>query len=202
MNVGIRPAVEVEVRGPVAPGKVDELLARLSREGEYKGLSDRFFVSFAIDEMRSQGIDLRVRMTNGHTQIVAKVGKFLGEMRTETIVDVGAGQFKEAVALLGILGIHGDLAARRIIHNYQLNDLLLSVVEVPGHSWFYEAEKICSEDDKESCRKQIMEQLNLLGLDKYSEDEFMAYVKTLDAEANIFFDTRTKSLESLSLFPK
>jgi len=194
-------AMEVEVRGPLSEEETPKLLERLGREGQYEGLRDRFFINFTDDRMRARGLDLRVRMTNGRTEIVAKSGKWLGEIRTETILDLGEGQFQTAVALFAALGITQGVACRRLIHQYRIDDISLSVIEVPGHSWFYEAEETCSAKEQARCRSRILERLDSLGLRSFSEEGFVAYVAELDVKANERFDSREQRLESLELYP-
>jgi adenylate cyclase class IV len=192
--------VEVEVRGPLTDGQAHDLLQRFSgAEGSRK--VDRFLVNFTNDAMRERGIDVRVRLTNGEGQIVAKRGKFLGEARVETIIDLRHDQFEAAVTLLSMLEVSEGVACRRLISEFPIDGTLIALVHVPGHSWFYEAERTCCLGEEETCRQDIVRQLTEMGLGVFSEEQFVGYVAVLDAEANVCIDTRHTRIQDCSLYP-
>jgi uncharacterized protein YpuA (DUF1002 family) len=63
------------------------------------------------------------------------------------------------------------------------------LVEVPGHSFYFEAEIVASPNsDHDDVRKKIQSVLTELGLETFSEDDFHDYIDQLNAESNEVYE--------------
>jgi len=67
-------------------------------------------------------------------------------------------------------------------------------VEVPDHSYFFEAEiELSEEEGTEHAQSKLREVLSDLNLVTYSDAEYFAYIELLNKEANIIFDANLES---------
>lgn len=186
--------IEVEVRGLLTKEKYDLANSFLQKNGQFVVKNDRFMVIFSDMAVLNSGADkaddIRIRITNGCPEIIIKKGKWgATEAREEICVKVQKGEFVNLVKAMASLGYkRGMLAERKsVIFKYQ--GVEFSLVEVPGHSWYFEGE-IMVDDERllEEAKKKIMTVCDSLDLAIFSDDDFYTYVDRLDKEANTDYD--------------
>ena len=89
---------------------------------------------------------------------------------------------------LKFLGHREGLKAVRNASIYLYKGIEWAIVEVPGHSWYFEAEKLV---DSKAAGKKALEEIETIageiGLKLFTKEELMAYIRQLDAEANKIF---------------
>ncbi len=185
--------IEVEVRGPLSHQQFEILAKKLEKDGEKVKDKDRVLIDYSTfleDDMQDRTKDIRLRVTNGVPEIIVKLGNWGGaEHRKELSVTTQPGEFDTLVEIFGALGFHkGMLCVRKSkVYNYQ--GIEFALVQVPGHSYYYEAEKMASEsddvDEMIGGMKAVCANLNLNIFDK---EQFFAYIEKLNKEANEVFD--------------
>ena len=134
--------------------------------------------------------DIRLRVTNKIPEIIVKVGKFGGEEnRKELSVLASLGDYDKLVQIFAILGLtKGMLCVRKSIV-YEYKGIEFALVEVPNHSFYFEAEMMISSDaDKNNAKQFIKDTCKQLGLKLFTDETFFAYISKLNNEANEVFD--------------
>lgn len=180
--------VEVEVRGPLSSQQRDELVAYFSKHGEQKETKDRVLIDYSerLEDGKERQKDIRIRATNGIPEIILKLGNWGGsEARKELSVTTAPGTFDTLSAIFAALGYERGVLCVRRTEVFMYRDIEFALVEVPGHSFHFEAEKMAFEgEDADKLLNEISAVCEELGLTLYDKDEFFEYVQLLNREAN------------------
>lgn len=191
---------EVELRGPVKHSDVGTLKGKLEGKGVLKETKNRILIDYTTflegETVEGRTKDIRIRNTNGTSEIIIKTGKWGGsDVRDEFKVQTN-GSFDSLVKVMDLLGYTKGVLCVRNSEVYQLEEVEISLVEVPGHSYYFEAE-IETEDsvESEALRSKIETIVSELGLNTFSDNEFYAYIKRLNEEANTVFDSTVESAD-------
>lgn len=182
--------IEVELRGPVSGESIKKVEEFLSQNGKFKKSKDRVLIDYTSEGVEEREKDVRLRSTNGIPEIIVKLGKWGGEeARKEISVVVNRGDFDKLVQIFGIIGLTEGILCVRKSKVYDYKGVEFAFVEVPNHSFYFEAEKLIKDgDNKESAIMEIREVCRELGLSLFGEKEFFDYVQLLNKEANEVFD--------------
>lgn len=188
---------EVELRGKVDELVVKELKTRLGLAGLLKETKKRVLLDYTTflkgETIEDRTTDIRVRNTNGTSEIVIKIGKWGGsDVRNEFKVQT-SDSFDSLVQVMSLLGYKKGILCVRNSEVYQLGEVEISVVEVPGHSYYFEAEiETNVETESEYLKEKILTILSSHNLIPFSDPEFYAYIKELNIHANGIFDSDTE----------
>lgn len=186
--------IEVELRGLLTKEQYDglnETLAGASglKEEKYRILLDysTFLPGEGIEERKK---DIRVRVTNGIPEIVVKLGSWGGsESRKELSFKGSPGSFDTLVEIFGNLGFTKAVLCERRTRAYDYKGVEFALVEVPGHSYYFEAEKMAhGEVDMSEVESEIRTVCEELGLSILTKEDFFRYIDTLNKEANAVFE--------------
>jgi adenylate cyclase class IV len=186
--------VEVECRGPLSRAQFLSLKNILSRKGKLVAVKKRLLIDYSTflkgQGLRKRDRDIRLRVTNRVPEIIVKLGAWGGaEQREELSIKTAPGTFDTLVKIFGALGFERGILAVRRITAYMYRGVEFSLVEVPGHSYFFEAELMVS--DKHNTKDAHIKLKNAcedLGLEIYDSRGFFLYVLKLNREANTIFD--------------
>jgi adenylate cyclase class IV len=185
--------VEVEMRGSLTAEQYARLKSFLDKNAKKTSTKNRVLIdysSFLPGEMKDRKEDIRLRITNGVPEMIIKLGGWGAvDQRKELSVTTGPGTFDTLVEIFSVLGYTKGMLCQRKIEVYEYKEVEFALVEIPGHSFFYEAEKMISENqDMETTAQEIRSVCSELELPIFTGDEFFAYVETLNREANEVFD--------------
>lgn len=185
--------IEIEVRGPLTAGAYTDLKAFLDANARKLVTKNRILIDYSTflpGEMKDRQKDIRLRITNGVPEIMIKLGGWgAADKRKELSVTTAPGTFDTLVEMFAALGYERGVLCDRRTEAYDYKGVEFALVEVPGHSYFYEAEKMAHEgQDLEAVTAEIRTVCGELDLPIFTSDEFFAYVETLNKEANEVFD--------------
>jgi predicted adenylyl cyclase CyaB len=186
--------IEVEVRGPISEEQYLALIERFNVEGKKLTEKRRTFIDYSTfleGGVRGRDKDIRIRVTNGVPEIIVKLGNWGGaEARKELSVLTEQGSFETLAQVFGELGFTKGILGTRNSVLYEYQGVEFALVEVPGHSYYYEAERMIDESqDSSQVIKEIQDLCkDELALGVFSEEEFFSYIETLNEEANQVFD--------------
>ena len=186
--------IEVEVRGLLTKAQYDQLKLFLEKNGSFVEQKHRVLIDYSTflpnEGIRDRKKDIRVRVTNGIPEIVVKLGSWGGsENRKELSFKGKEGEFDTLVEIFGNLGLTKGVLAERNTLAYEYKDIEFALVEVPNHSYYFEAEKMAtSEDDFQKVEKEILEVCAQLELSVLDKEGFYKYIEILNKEANGVFD--------------
>lgn len=179
--------MEVEYRGPISKAEFDRLTIFLSKEGVLKEKKVRRFVDYT-DGIENRTKDIRVRETNGIPEIVIKLGRWGSEeSREEVSVKCETGKFEDLKRIFALLGYDKGIYCERNITAYEFDGIEFALVEVPNHSYYFEAEILTTLEDADTAKEKIKKICADLGLQIFSENEFFKYIDILNKEANSVF---------------
>lgn len=186
--------IEIELRGPLSKKQYSELISFFESNGQKIVEKERVLIDYSTflkGGIKKRQKDIRLRVTNGIPEIIVKIGSWGGEceQRRELSILSKRGTFDTLVEIFAHLGYHKGILAIRKSHIYLYKNIEFALVEVPNHSFYFEAEKMINE--KENADKIIIEIKKVcknLGLTLFNQKQFFAYIKTLNKEANEVFD--------------
>ncbi|MBP9760181.1 MAG: hypothetical protein KBD24_02315 [Candidatus Pacebacteria bacterium] len=190
--------MEIEMRGALPKDSLPALREKLRSEGEFIQRKERVLIDYStcLPEQGIEGrkLDVRLRNTNKLSEIIIKTGAWGGsDARREYSVKT-KDSFDTLVQVYKLLGLTKGVLCVRNIDVYTYRGVEIALVEVPEHSYFFEAEiELSEEDGIESAQAKLTEVLGELHLVAYSDAEYFAYIALLNKEANIFFDTDAES---------
>lgn len=183
--------IEVEIRGPLTKDEMDRLNSFLSNNGTFKEKKERVLIDYSSG-MENRTKDIRIRETNGVPEIILKLGSWGGtESREEISIKTESGKFESLVKVFGELGYEKGVLCVRNSMVYDHKGIEFALVEVPNHSFFFEAEIVSTPEGAEEAEKSIKQVCDELNLKVFSKDDFFEYVNTLNREANINFDYKS-----------
>lgn len=185
--------IEIEIRGPLSKEKFEDLAGLFEAEGKKITEKNRILIDYSTflkGGVENRQKDIRLRVTNGVPEIVVKLGKWSGaDQRKELSVSTKPGEFDTLVEIFAALGFYKGVLCVRKSKIYEYKDIEFALVEVPGHSYYYEAEKMASKgEDSEKITHEIKDICKDLKLDVFNEKQFFEYIHQLNKEANEIFD--------------
>lgn len=184
--------IEVEISGPLSKEKNTELINFFDKNGKKTNTKHRILIDYSTflgDGLKNRKKDIRLRITNGNPEIIIKLGDWnSSNHRKELSVFTEAGSFDRLVQIYAALGYTKGMLCERTTQVYMYKDIEFALVEVPGHSFHYEAEIMSEEGDVASAKAHIEEVCKELGLEIFTDQGYMDYIETLNKEANEVFD--------------
>lgn len=184
---------EIELRGPLNLDEYQLLRCFLEKEGKFITERNRFFIDYSTflpDEgIKERKRDIRIRVTNKKPEIIIKTGGWGGsDQREEISIFTEEGSFDKLVKAFHILGYSKGIFAIRNSIVYTYKGIEFALVEVPNHSYYFEAEKLVEEENKQVTFKEIEAVCHDLNLTLFNDQKFFEYIDILNKEANEVFD--------------
>jgi len=182
--------IEVEIRGPLTKREYLNLERFLKKNGRFVQKKDRVLIDYSSESLESRENDIRLRVTNKIPEIVIKTGKLGGsDERREISVLTKKNNFDNLVKIFAALGFKKGILCVRKGNIYDYKGVEFSVVEVPGHSFYFEVEKLIDNNkDKEVAKLELIKMCKQLKLKIFSNNGLFTYLRKLNSEANEMFD--------------
>jgi predicted adenylyl cyclase CyaB len=177
---------EIELRGTLEPEQKDALEKFLSKNGKLVKEYKRTQWCFGLSHEKK--IDLRIKDTDGECIFSLKVGKLGNRNRKELSIPFPKEKFNQAFEFLKFLGHREGVKAIRNAKVYEYKDIEWAIVEVPNHSFYFEAEKLAeNKGDGKKAEEDIKKVASELNLKLATPKETVEYIKILDKESNKIF---------------
>lgn len=186
--------IEVEVRGRLTGEAYEKFLNVLKKDGAYIETKKRVLLdypTFLTDEgVRERTRDIRLRVTNGKPEIITKIGNWGGkESRKELSVMTEIGSFDTLVETYAVLGYTKAVLCIRNTEVFLYKDIEFALVEVPNHSYYFEAEIIVSsENEIEGAHAKIETVCAEFDVELFDKNKFHEYIEELNRDANETFE--------------
>jgi adenylate cyclase class IV len=175
---------EIELRGPLGKAGFQKLLRFLKKEAKFIKRSKRKTFVFHTND---KTLDLKVRTTDGNSEIVVKKGFWGAKKREEIILPIKISQVDKAKKLLAALGYKTGIVPLRETFVFEYKDIEFSLVKCPKSYYFYEAEFIGSKSIKEP-EAYVQKILESLGLKIWSEREVYDFLMFCNKEIDEHFE--------------
>lgn len=185
--------IEVEIRGRLSADDYTRIKALFDSQARKVEEKDRILIDYSTflpGGVEHRKKDIRLRVTNGIPEIIVKLGEWGGsEQRKELSVKTAPGTFDLLTEIFAALGYEKGILAVRKSQVYEYKGIEFALVEVPGHSYYFEAEKMAhADEDGDTIVKEMEAVCAELGLAVFTKEEFFAYIQTLNKEANGVFN--------------
>jgi len=177
---------EIEHRGRIYKDKIDEIVEIFQEKGKFLGQKKRLSLIWCtaktnISEVKDEKIDLRLRVTNGKSEVVLKHGKWgSADSRKEFSFDVDNDQFWDYLEFLRILGYKNFLLTPTIKNDYLYDGVEFSLVEVPGWGYYFEAEILTEAENIETANEKVHQTITSLGLSILDEAGYFAILDEIN----------------------
>ena len=196
--------IEVEHRGQISRQKFDELRSFFEQQAKFLGKKDRFSLIYFqpksqnADARKSELIDLKLRITNGMTELVMKYGKNSGsDARKEFSFNIDSQKFEQMVEFLRILGFrHGVLQATKTLV-FLYNGIEFALVEVPDWGYYFEAEILTDAESVDEANAKIIKQCTDLGLEVLDDDAYWQLLESLNRRQGFTFDLNHEEFKQI-----
>ncbi len=193
LNNIMKKNIEVETRGPLSKKEFQALVRFFSKHGVKKAEKDRVLIDYSTflkGGVRNRQKDIRLRVTNNIPEIIIKVGKWgEKEQRKEIGIFTERGTFDTLVEIFGEIGLTKGMLCVRKSKVFDYKGIEFALVEVPGHSYYYEAEKMAvGNKNLNKITEEVEKVCRDLGLKIFNKNEFFAYVVKLNKQANEVFE--------------
>ncbi len=174
---------EIEHRGRLSKKQKAELEAILKKNGKLIKKYERTQWIFGLSHKKT--IDFRIKQTNGENEFSLKVGRLNDSNRKEISIPFGEDKLEESFEFAKYMGHSEGLIAIRNASIYLYKGVEWAIVEVPSHSYYFEAEKLVeNKKDGKKALTEIEKIASELGLKIFTPEETLAYIRLLDKEAN------------------
>lgn len=185
--------IEIEIRGPLSKDKFNKMVAFFDANGKKMNEKKRILIDYTTSlegGVENREKDVRLRITNGIPEIIVKLGKWGGEeQRKELSVLAETGSFDTLVEIFGELGFTKGILCERKSKVYMYQEIEFALVEVPNHSYYYEAEKMAVKTENSQKVTDDIKKVCLdLGLDIFDQKGFFKYINQLNKESNEIFE--------------
>jgi predicted adenylyl cyclase CyaB len=190
--------IEIEVRGPLSKDEFESLVKLFDTKGTKITEKDRVSIDYSVflkGGVEDRDKDIRLRVTNGIPEIVVKMGPWGGtEQRKELSIFTKPGEFDKLTEIFSALGFNKGMLCVRKSKVYEYKGIEFALVEVPGHSYYYEAEKMAhSNENANEIIEEIKNVCTELKLVVFDKRQFFDYVHLLNKEANEVFEYKPDS---------
>ena len=191
---------EVEARGELTVS-TDEIIKRFRKlNANFLGKTRRFSLIYLRNKSadKNDPIDLRIRVTNGESEIVLKYGKWGAfDNREEVAVPIDTKDFSDAVEMLKLLGwAHGIINGN---HRCKFRYKGIEFVFVDnGVATYFEAERLTKTKDKiAEERKYIAKICNELVIKPFSDTEFYGLIDKINNSKGMRFNFDKENFEDI-----
>jgi len=185
-KANIMSKFEIELRGLLSTQQKRKLERFLKLNGTLVKEYERKQWIFGLSHEKK--IDLRIKETNGEHELSLKVGKLGNSNRKEISIPLLHKNIEKPLEFLKFLGHREGVVAIRNAKVYKYKGIEWAIVEVPNHSYYFEAEKLVgNKNEGKFAEKEIKEVAKELNLNILSSKETVKYIKKLNKEANKIF---------------
>lgn len=145
--------IELELRAEVKKDQYTKLLSKLKREYKLISHTKRLSVMY-FGKVGQASLDVRVRITNGESEVAIKKGALHAHDRIEMSQPIDKSQFMGMVQLYGLFDFKSEVAERET-HNFDMGKKIVFSLVKAGDIAYAEIEKMSSKQEVEKNKKQL-----------------------------------------------
>lgn len=147
--------IELELRAKINKSSYNRIFKRLKREAKLISHTSRLAAMF-FGKVNKNEFDIRIRITDGKSEIVVKKGNLHAHNRTEAVCPINKSQFIQMVRLFDLFDFKAKVSERET-YNFNLgNKIIFSLVKA-GPFYYLEIEKMTSHKDLKKNKKILID---------------------------------------------
>lgn len=158
--------IEVEIRSFLTPEQYSQLISFFKQKGKLLQEDEQVTYYFNSEE------DLRIQKNKFYSKIWLKKGKIHDDHREEIEVKLPREDFDKLEQLFLSLGYSIDIQWFRTRHEFQWEDLTVTVDFTKGYGYILELEKMSCEEDKEKVLQFLRQKLVELNIPETPKEVF------------------------------
>ncbi len=196
--------IEVEVRGKIN-GDFDKILERFHKISTFEKEKDRFSliyfrgsVSNDVSDIKSEKVDLRIRVTNKKAELVMKYGEWgSSDSRKEILIPIKLEDFDKSVDFLKCLDWNCGvvMATKTFVFDYK--GIEFALVKSKSLNYF-EAEKITDDNSQaEKITQEIKEICKEVGFTPFTDEQFTEAVNNMNNAPGAKFDLNKQDFQDI-----
>ena len=186
--------IEVEIRGPLTKEEAQKFDEFLRAHGEHVESQDREMILLFdypgyADDPNKREVDIRLRTTNGSTEIMVK-RKLHEHNAGRREYSIAVSSMDEAKLLAKAFGCSRGLWMYRKKNVYRYNEIEWSLAKAISENdskiiYYFEAEREASDASQiEEVRESLAREAAAHNLSVFTPDEYHEFVNLLDREVN------------------
>ncbi|MEI7603483.1 MAG: hypothetical protein WCJ19_00515 [bacterium] len=152
--------IELELRSEV--NDIELILSKLNSFGKLISQTNRLAV-MNFGQINNMDFDIRIRITNGESEVVIKKGDFHSHNREEISQRICIEEFIGFVKIFASMDFHIKVG-ERISYNYDLGNNIIATLVKAGDTSYIEIEKMTNKQEEQAVRKELDIILNILEL--------------------------------------
>lgn len=183
--------IEVEIRGELTKNEFEELNNFFSEKGNLLEVQDREMILLRDtpgynEDPTLRDIDIRIRRTNGDTEIMVKEKKSDGNVsRSEHSFKLGNIEIEDAKRFVKYFGSQKGQWMHRKKKVYEYDNVNWALVEAVPGIFYYEAEiEAGNESNLQEKENLLKEKAGKLALKIFTKDEYSEFIKMLGEKVN------------------
>lgn len=187
--------IEVEIRGEITKEKFDELNKFFSEKGNLLEVQDREMILLRDtpkynDDPTLREVDIRIRRTNGNTEIMVKEMKSENNVaRSEHSFKLGNLELEDAKKFVKFFGSQKGQWMHRKKRVYEFEGVHWSIVEAVPGIFYFEAEKEVPEGtDLENTRQELLKVSENMNLNIMASEDYKTFIKMLGEKVNKYIE--------------
>jgi predicted adenylyl cyclase CyaB len=158
--------IEAEIRSFITEEQYEQFIELFKSKGKFLGDDEQVTYYFDCEE------DLRIQRNNNYSKIWMKKGKMHDEQREEIEIKFAKEDFEVLEKLFLSLGYNVKIKWFRKRHNFEWNNISISVDFTRGYGYIIEFERLCEENEKEEVLSELKKRFSELGIVQSSKEEF------------------------------
>jgi adenylate cyclase class IV len=188
--------IELELRAEIKSREIPKVKTALARLGKFHSQTKRLSVML-FGKTKAKDRDIRIRITNGKSEVVIKSGTLGSVDRVEVAQNISPKQFLGFVRIFRQLGFSAKVGQRQTFNYTFPNNITVSLV-LAGKYAYVELEKMSSRKEIKNNTKLLETETNRLGLRLIeSEADFEELCDRLSREVDWVFKGSKKDYEKL-----
>lgn len=187
--------IEVEIRGELTQKEFEQLNIFFEQKGKLLEVQDREMILLRDtpgynEDPTLREVDIRIRKTNGDTEIMVKEKKSDGNVsRLEHSFKLGNLEIEGAKKFVKFFGSQRGQWMHRKKKVYEYEDIYWSLVEAVPGIFYYEAEiETKEENNLLKIENFLKEKANELALKVFTKEEYKEFIKMLGEKVNKYIE--------------
>lgn len=172
--------IELELRAEIPFHELEKIKKHIEGFGKLASKTKRLSVMY-FGKIEDNPVDIRVRITDGKSEVVIKSGAYVSNNRLEISQPIETRQFLGMVKLFSLFGF-STMISERETYNYLLPDNVIVSLVLADRIAYVEFELISSKENFNQNKEKLTSLVNQFDLQIMTTDEeFEQHCKRLDA---------------------